>query len=107
MADSLLSVESLQVTIGQDVVLRDVSFSMQRSECMALVGETGSGKTMTTRVITGLLSRSSGRVTGGRVSFDGYDLVNARDADWKKIRGRRIGLVPQSSLASLNPVIKV
>jgi oligopeptide/dipeptide ABC transporter ATP-binding protein len=107
MVDSLLSVSSLHVTIGQDVVLRDVSFLVQRAECMALVGETGSGKTMTTRVITGLLGRSGGRVTGGQVMFDGSDLVNANDATWKQVRGRRIGLVPQSSLASLNPVIKV
>jgi oligopeptide/dipeptide ABC transporter ATP-binding protein len=107
MADSLLAVRSLQVALGQDVVLQDVSFSVERGECMALVGETGSGKTMTTRVITGLLGRSGGRVIGGDVRFDHYDLVNATDEVWKQVRGRRIGLVPQSSLSSLNPVIKV
>jgi oligopeptide transport system ATP-binding protein len=62
---------------------------------------------MTTRVLTGLLGRSVGQVIGGDVRFDRYDLVNATDETWEELRGRRIGLVPQSSLSSLNPVIKV
>lgn len=107
MADSLLAVRSLKVAIGGDVVLQDVTFSVRRGECVALVGETGSGKTMTTRVLTGLLGRSGGRVIGGEVIFDGHDLVAAKDAVWRQIRGRRVGLIPQSSLASLNPVVKV
>jgi oligopeptide/dipeptide ABC transporter ATP-binding protein len=88
-------------------VLQDVSFSIANGECLALVGETGSGKTMTTRVITGLVGRSGGRVVNGAVVFDGLSLVDAPAATWKQVRGRRIALVPQSSLASLNPVIKV
>lgn len=108
MAESdLLTIRSLQVAIGDAVILQDVSIRVRRGECVALVGETGSGKTMTTRVVTGLVERSGGRVTSGTVHFDGHDLVNADDSLWKTVRGRRIGFVPQSSLASLNPVIKV
>ena len=107
MADKLLTVDSLAVLIGENLVLQDVSFSIANGECLALVGETGSGKTMTTRVITGLVGRSGGRVVKGTVDFDGLSLVDAPASTWKQVRGRRIALVPQSSLASLNPVIKV
>jgi peptide/nickel transport system ATP-binding protein len=88
-------------------VLHDVSFDIARGEAFALVGESGSGKTVTARVVTGLLDNIGGRITGGSVTFDGVGLGQGDTPERRKLRGSRIALVPQASLSSLNPVIRI
>ena len=102
----LLSLRDVSVTLAGRTVVRNVSLEIGRGESLALVGESGSGKTVTARVVTGLIDRIGGTVSTGELAFDGKTL--AQDApDWKNIRGKRIALVPQASLSSLDPVVRI
>ena len=102
-----VAVDNLSVRLASRDVVRNVSFSIPAGGALALVGESGSGKTVTSRVLTGLLSRIGGTVSSGSARFDGIDLAQADDATWRRLRGRRIALVPQASLSSLDPVINI
>lgn len=103
-APVLVDIQDLQVTYGDSSPALDgVDLTIRPGEVVALVGESGSGKSTLTKAIIGLLS-GSGRVTGGTLTFDGQDLVNASTAEFRRVRGTRIGLVPQDPGASLDPV---
>jgi len=106
-AAPLVAVEGLRVRIGAVDLLHDVSFSIPRGGALALVGESGSGKTLTARVLTGLIGRVGGTVTGGTARFAEVDLRAASEGEWRRLRGRRIALVPQASLSSLDPVMRI
>lgn len=84
----------------------DVSFSVDSGEVVALVGESGCGKTMLAMSILGLLP-AGGEVTAGDVSLLGEDLRRASSARMREIRGRDVGTVFQEPIASLNPVLTV
>ncbi|MCU1516856.1 MAG: hypothetical protein JWQ75_1577 [Pseudarthrobacter sp.] len=105
--EPLLSVEGLSVHLGGRDVLHDVGFTIAKGDSLALVGESGSGKTVTARVVTGLISRIGGVVTAGKVTYGGQELVQDDPAVWSQVRGRRIALVPQASLSSLDPVMRI
>lgn len=103
-APVLVDIQDLQVTYGDSSPALDgVDLTVRPGEVVALVGESGSGKSTLTKAIIGLLS-GSGHVTGGTLTFDGQDLVNASTAEFRRVRGTRIGLVPQDPGASLDPV---
>jgi peptide/nickel transport system ATP-binding protein len=107
----LLSVEGLEVTFGDHTpAVGGVYLSVMRGQTVAVVGESGSGKSTTAAAILGLLP-PGGRITAGRVTFDGRDIASAdRKADrrlLRSIRGRGIGYVPQDPMTNLNPVWKV
>ena len=104
--DQLLSVTDLQISYGAAPAVRGVSFTVGRGEVVAVVGESGSGKSTTAHAILGLLS-GSGHVTGGNVEFEGERINDYSDRAWQKIRGARIGLVPQDPTTSLNPVTRI
>ena len=107
MSEPLLEVSELAVSIGDREIISAADFELARGECLGLVGETGSGKSVTCRALTGLLPRIGGRVTRGRLTFDGLDLAALGDRAWRDLRGRRIGFIPQSSLSGLDPVMTV
>jgi peptide/nickel transport system ATP-binding protein len=107
MTTPLLSVSGLDVQLGGRQVLHDVSFEIARGEALALVGESGSGKSVTARAITGLLTRIGGEVSAGTVSYEGTPIAQQDTAAWAALRGRKIALVPQASLSSLDPVIRI
>ncbi len=104
--DQLLSVTDLQISYGAAPAVRGVSFTVGRGEVVAVVGESGSGKSTTAHAILGLLS-GSGHVTRGSVEFEGERIDDYSDRAWQKIRGARIGLVPQDPTTSLNPVTRI
>jgi oligopeptide/dipeptide ABC transporter ATP-binding protein len=83
-----------------------VSFSVMPGETLGLVGESGSGKTITCLSILKLLPRGA-RILGGQVLFDGEDLVPKPEAGMEAIRGKRIGLILQNSMAALDPVFSI
>ncbi|KOV32892.1 peptide ABC transporter ATP-binding protein [Streptomyces sp. XY431] len=103
----LLSIEGLDVRFGPVHAVQDVSFALDRGECLAVVGESGSGKSVTARTLVGLTG-AGGRVPAGvtarRLAFDGLDLGTLSEAQWREVRGRRIGLVLQDALVSLDPL---
>ncbi|WP_328958132.1 ABC transporter ATP-binding protein [Kitasatospora purpeofusca] len=103
----LLSVEGLDVRFGPVHAVQDVSFTLDRGECLAVVGESGSGKSVTARTLVGLTGaggRVPAAVSARRLAFDGLDLGTLTEAQWREVRGRRIGLVLQDALVSLDPL---
>ncbi|WP_155767879.1 ABC transporter ATP-binding protein, partial [Mycobacterium asiaticum] len=103
----LLSVEGLQVRFGNDEpAVRGVDLTVLPGQTVAIVGESGSGKSTTAAAILGLLS-PGGQITGGRIVFDGRDIVGADARLLRSLRGREIGYVPQDPMTNLNPVWKV
>jgi oligopeptide/dipeptide ABC transporter ATP-binding protein len=106
----LLAVEDLRVEIptrrGVVHAVRGVSFGVRAGETFALVGESGSGKTMTCRAIVRLV-HPPGRITGGRVVFQGRDLVPLPERELERVRGRGMVMVFQDPMTALNPVLSV
>jgi oligopeptide transport system ATP-binding protein len=106
----LLQIDSLETAIasrsGVVRAVRRVSLELRRGETVGLVGESGSGKTMTALSITRLLPAAA-RITGGRVVFDGQDLVQASQNELRRVRGARIAMVFQDSMTSLNPLLTI
>lgn len=86
--------------------VRDVSFSIAKGEILALVGESGSGKSVTSLSIMGLLS-SNGRVSSGKILFNGEDLLTKSDHALRHIRGNNISMIFQEPMTSLNPIFTV
>ena len=110
MSDPLLTVDDLRVEIptrrGVVQAVRGVSFSVEPGETFALVGESGSGKTMTCRAILRLV-HPPGRITGGRVVFQGRDLTRLSEREMEGVRGHGLAMVFQDPMTALNPVLSV
>ncbi|MEN2740636.1 dipeptide/oligopeptide/nickel ABC transporter permease/ATP-binding protein [Microbacterium sp. X-17] len=109
-SDVVLSVEGVSAEFdtpqGAKPVLQNVTFDVRPGETVGIVGESGCGKTAMAMAILGLLP-SNGSVVGGHVWFDGTDLTALSDAEMHRIRGRRIALVSQEPMSSLNPAFRV
>ncbi len=105
-ASPLLSVEGLQVSFDDDAAVRGVDLKVMPGQTVAIVGESGSGKSTTAAAILGLLP-PGGRITAGRIIFDGADVAAADRRALRSIRGRAIGYIPQDPMTNLNPVWKV
>ena len=87
-------------------VLHDVAFEIRRGEVLGLVGQSGSGKSTLAMAILGLLDRKRATIEGA-IDLDGCDLVSLRERELRGLRGRKIALVLQSPLSSLNPALKI
>jgi oligopeptide/dipeptide ABC transporter ATP-binding protein len=107
MTEPLLAVDDLHARVGAAEVLSGVSLRLEPGGALGLVGETGAGKTMTVRAVTGLLRRVGGHVTRGSVRLAGHDLTNATDRSWRLHQGRTVALVPQASMSSLDPLQRI
>jgi oligopeptide/dipeptide ABC transporter ATP-binding protein len=103
----LLAVDRVHARIGNTEVLAGVSLELHAGESIGLVGETGSGKTMTVRTVTGTLRHIGGRVTRGSVRLDGQDLTHATGRRWRRLQGRTVAMVPQASMSSLDPLQRI
>jgi len=103
----LLAVDSLTVAMGTTPVLEEVSFQIAPGETLGLVGESGCGKSVTALSIMRLLPNPPGRITGGRILFDGIDMLSLDLAALRAIRGDRIGMIFQEPMTSLNPVYTI
>lgn len=109
-SDVLLEIEGLGVAFpserGPVHAVRDVSLTMRRGDVLAVVGESGSGKSVTALTLLGL-TRGPGTQITGKATFDGIDLLAAQDRELRTIRGKRIAMVFQDPMSSLNPVIRI
>src|SRR6266481_1849628 len=109
--DLLLDVKNLQTqfaTSGGVVRAVDgVSWDVRAGETVALVGESGCGKSVSALSVMRLVSQPAGRIIGGRIIFKGRDLLQLSDEDMRAVRGREIGMIFQEPMTSLNPVLTV
>src|SRR5690606_6712513 len=109
--DAVLDVEGLRTEfqMGSEVykAVGGVSFAIDPEECLGLVGESGSGKSVTAMSLLGLVPSPPGRITGGRVTFAGTDLLGAPLSHIRALRGGRVSHVFQDPLSSLHPLFTV
>lgn len=107
MVSGLLEVKQLQTRFdtddGQIAVVEQVSFTLGKGEIVALVGESGCGKSVTSLSIMGLLGKQ-GRVTGGEIWLDGRNLLDMGKKELRGVRGHEISMIFQEPMTSLNPV---
>jgi oligopeptide transport system ATP-binding protein len=110
-AHPVLRVENLRTYFyTEDGVVRavdDVSFELRRGSTLGIVGESGSGKTVANLSILRLVPDPPGRIVGGRIRFDGRDLVQLSEHELRGIRGARISMIFQDPMTSLNPYLRV
>ena len=112
MAESpLLDVRELEVHFktpdGIVKAVNKVSFSLNRGETLGIVGESGSGKSVTSLAIMRLIPSPPGKIAGGKVIFDGEDLLDYSESEMRKLRGNRIAMIFQDPMTSLNPVLRI
>jgi oligopeptide/dipeptide ABC transporter ATP-binding protein len=84
-----------------------VSFAVAEGETLGLVGESGSGKSMTCLSLVRLVPRPAARIVGGRVVLDGEDLLAKSEAQMQQVRGRKVAMILQDPMSSLNPVFSI
>ncbi len=109
--DGLLDIDDLAVEFrGRSGTVRAVdglSLSVAKGETVAIVGESGCGKSVTALSIMRLLAEPAGRIAGGAIRFEGRDLAALSEKEMRKVRGRAISMVFQEPMTSLNPVLTV
>jgi peptide/nickel transport system permease protein len=109
--EALLSVDDLQTEfdVGARVykAVGGVSFQVRRGECLGLIGESGSGKSVTALSLLGLAASPPGVIRGGRVAFDGDDLLTVSDEHLRHVRGGRVAYIFQDPLSTLHPLFSV
>ncbi len=107
----LLDVRDLQVEFrvreGVAKAINGVSFDLSERETLAILGESGSGKSVTAQAIMGILDTPPGYITGGEVRYCGVDLLTLPEKQRQKVRGNEIAMIFQDALSSLNPVFPV
>jgi oligopeptide transport system ATP-binding protein len=107
----LLQVENLRTFFhtrnGVVRAVNDVSFTIEKGETLGIVGESGSGKSVTCYSLLGLIPQPPGRIEGGRALFGGVDLIACTAKDLQRIRGKRISMIFQDPMTSLNPYLRI
>lgn len=109
MSNTILDVKNLHITFEQPKVskqiLEDVSFSVKAGKCLGILGESGSGKSMTTKAILGLLNRDF--QFSGSAIFEGNDLLQMADGELRTLRGSAIGMILQNPMTCFDPLYKI
>ncbi|ATP41110.1 peptide ABC transporter ATP-binding protein [Solibacillus sp. R5-41] len=111
MSDNVLEVTDLETIFKRDQqeikILRGVNFSIQKGEVLGLVGESGSGKSITSLSIMKLFHGTTGEIKKGSILFQGTDLTKLDEAELRQLRGKKMSMIFQEPMTSLNPVLKI
>lgn len=107
---SILKVQNLNIGFnfldGFNMAIHNVSFELNKGETLAIVGESGCGKTISTMSILRLLPENS-KITSGEILYKEKNLLNFSENDMQKVRGKKIALIPQDPMTSLNPLYSI
>ncbi|MCX4687538.1 ABC transporter ATP-binding protein [Kitasatospora purpeofusca] len=107
----LLEVKNLHVEFhtrdGVAKAVNGVNYSVAAGETLAVLGESGSGKSVTAQTIMGILDMPPGKISQGQILFRGQDMLTMKEEDRRQIRGQKIAMIFQDALSSLNPVMTV
>ena len=108
---SLYEVRDLKIEFptpgGTVQAVRGVSFDIGENECVALVGESGCGKSVTARSLIGLTEVVGGRVAGGQIFFEGENILDFSERKWRSYRGARAAMIFQDAMTALNPTMRI
>lgn len=108
--NKILSVENLTISFRTDHgilhAVRDVSFDLSPDETLCIVGESGSGKSVTSKAIMGILANNA-IIEGGKIMYQGENLLEVSEEEFHRIRGHKIGMIFQDPLSSLNPIVRI
>lgn len=107
MTMDLLRIKNLSLQIAGNPILFDLNFTIKAGEVLALLGESGSGKTMTSLSIMRLLPEDAKLGSKSVIQFDGEDLLSLSEVQMQKVRGGKIGMIFQEPMTALNPVLTV
>jgi oligopeptide/dipeptide ABC transporter ATP-binding protein len=112
MSNALVKMDSLCIDVKVTrtrrlSIVNSATFDVQPGQLLGLIGESGSGKTMLCRSLVGTLHRRGAYINSGSLTFNGIDLITASAKEWREIRGKEIGYIPQSALAGPNPVMTI
>src|SRR5690606_5102875 len=102
----VLSLKGLTVSVRDNALVENLSFDLAKGETLAIAGESGSGKSLTSLAIMGLLPTQL-RASSGQILLDGCDLLTLPEAEMRPLRGGRIAMIFQEPMTSLNPVMTV
>lgn len=109
--ETLLEVNGLRVVFkthgGEVNAVRDVTFSLKKGETLAIVGESGCGKSVTAKSIMRLVPEHIGKIAGGSILFKGKDLATLPEKEMREMRGAEISMIFQDAMTSLNPTISI
>jgi oligopeptide transport system ATP-binding protein len=107
----LLEVKDFEVIFDtKDGIVRAVnkiSYTLDRGDTLGIVGESGSGKSVSLLAMLGLIPSPPGKIAGGQILFDGKDLLKIKRGHWEGIRGKKIAMIFQDPMTSLNPVMTI
>ncbi|RTM13336.1 MAG: ABC transporter ATP-binding protein [Bradyrhizobiaceae bacterium] len=110
-SDLVLDVKNLKTVFftnsGLFKAVDDLSFSVRRGETLAIVGESGCGKSVTALSLMRLVPDPPGRIVGGSIALEGTDLLALDEAEMRAVRGNRISMIFQEPMTSLNPVMRI
>ena len=111
MKEKILEVKNLYVSFdtyaGEVQAIRDLSFDVSRGETLAIVGESGAGKSVTVQTVMKLIPMPPGRIKSGEILFKNQDIVKADEKTMRSLRGGKIGMIFQDPMTSLNPTMKI
>jgi dipeptide transport system ATP-binding protein len=109
--EKILQVKDLQVSFstygGEVQAVRGVSFDLHKGETLAIVGESGCGKSVTSQSIMRLIPEPPGRIAGGEILFNNMDLIQLKEPELRKIRGANISMIFQDPMTALNPTLTI
>lgn len=108
---SLLEIRNLNLAMrsfeGESHILKGIDLTIERGQIWGMVGETGSGKSLTGLSISRLIAPATGRYLGGEILFEGRDVLKADERAMRKLRGRKIGMIFQDPTTNLNPAFRI
>ncbi len=104
---ALLDVRNLSIHVGRHPVVENISFRVDDGQTLGIVGESGCGKSLTALAIMGLLQGTQVRITAGSIAFEGKNLVDMTASQRRQLMGRRMAMIFQEPMTSLNPVYRV
>jgi oligopeptide transport system ATP-binding protein len=108
--ETLLEIKNLKVSFftpnGEVKAVNDISYTLGKGEIIGVVGESGSGKSVTASTVLGLIEKP-GRIVGGSVIFDGADISKMSSEEIRQLRGRKVSMIFQDPMTSLNPVFTI
>lgn len=111
MKKPLLEIENLEIIYKTDLetiyAVNGISFSLEKGKTLGMVGETGAGKTTTARALMRLLPERTARVVNGSIKLDGEEVLTMTSGRLEKIRGKRISMIFQDPMSSLNPIMTI